>query len=448
MNKQTAHFQAFGYEPLRMKPAHFASGFFIALTGEVFANQLLNQVAVIHANKGLLEDYRSEVLTERLKADGLIAPTMQQAAVELLRVQINGVVNNDDAMYPAFQPYRPKGNDYTFISRRVLTIEDRTDGFAGFFVANVLGATKVGRTVLQVGRELAAEPARTLEHLIEPLIAQEDARARNLRDQYESRFGELSSKRLKAVAALMETETTALARLCRNGASYSHYKRVRFYVIGLLAWLMNYLIKTSAGAQAPAPLMFFDFSGVKEGRTRIQSKACYARLREIVGQFYRQFANEGHFNPDPIAAQLFNKRNKHNQVLADDYDFAFLETHFSDLALRMGYAQPRSSRVNEKHLELQPDTLRVLMLSVLNKDPQDALPFDELCRRLVDIWRVVVGGNADDLSSLRAQGYFGFDEEDLCANAGAFVNCLKSLNLAVEPSDGLVLCSTEVGGIL
>jgi hypothetical protein len=448
MNKQTAHFQAFGYEPLRMKPAHFASGFFIALTGEVFANQLLNQVAVIHANKGLLEDYRSEVLTERLKADGLIAPTMQQAAVELLRVQVNGVVNNDDAMYPAFKPYRPKGNDYTFISRRVLTVEDRTDGFAGFFVASVLGATKVGRTVLQFGRALAAEPARTLEHLIEPLIANEDARERNLKDQYESRFGELSSKRLKAVAVLMEAETGALARICRNAASYSHYKRVRFYVIGLLAWLMNYLIKTSAGAQAPAPLMFFDFSGVKEGRTRIQSKACYARLREIVGQFYKRFANEGRFNPDPITAHLFNKHNKQNQVLADDYDFAFLETHFSDLALRMGYAQPRSSRVNEKHMELQPDTLRVLLLSVLNEDPQDVVPFDELCRRLADTWRVVIGGNADDLSSLRAQGYFGFDEEDLRANAAAFVNRLKSLNLAAEPSDGLVLCSTEVGGIL
>jgi hypothetical protein len=145
---------------------------------------------------------------------------------------------------------------------------------------------------------------------------------------------------------------------------------------------------------------------------------------------------------------LFNKRNKQNQALADDYDFTFLETHFSDLALRMGYAQPRSSRVNEKHLELQPDTLRVLLLSVLNEDPQDVLPIDELCRRLIDVWHVVVGGNADDLSSLRAQGYFGFDEEDLRANAAAFVDRLKSLNLAAEPSDGLVLCSTEIGGLL
>jgi hypothetical protein len=60
----------------------------------------------------------------------------------------------------------------------------------------------------------------------------------------------------------------------------------------------------------------------------------------------------------------------------------------------------------------------------------------------------VVGGRPNDLAALRAQGFFGFDEEDLRANAAAFVNKLKSLNLAVEPSDGLVLCSTEVGGIL
>jgi hypothetical protein len=93
MSKNTAHFQAFGYEPLRMKPVHFASGFFIALTGEVFENQLLNQIAVVHANKGLLEDYRPEAVTNRLRVGNLIAPTMQQAAVELLRIQINGVVD-------------------------------------------------------------------------------------------------------------------------------------------------------------------------------------------------------------------------------------------------------------------------------------------------------------------------------------------------------------------
>ena len=46
MDKKQAHFEAFGYEPLRMKPAHFASGFFISLAEEVYANELLNKVAV------------------------------------------------------------------------------------------------------------------------------------------------------------------------------------------------------------------------------------------------------------------------------------------------------------------------------------------------------------------------------------------------------------------
>ena len=43
MTKRQAHFRAFGYEPRRMKPAHFASGFFIALTGQVYANEVLNK---------------------------------------------------------------------------------------------------------------------------------------------------------------------------------------------------------------------------------------------------------------------------------------------------------------------------------------------------------------------------------------------------------------------
>ena len=86
MTKRQAHFQAFGYEPLRMKPAHFASGFFIALTGQVFANELLNKVAVIRTNRGLQQDYAAEKVLDRLRQDGLIAQTVAQPDVELLRV--------------------------------------------------------------------------------------------------------------------------------------------------------------------------------------------------------------------------------------------------------------------------------------------------------------------------------------------------------------------------
>lgn len=90
MDKKQAHFEAFGYEPLRMKPAHFASGFFMALNDEIYANELLNKVAVTKANKGLLEGYAPEEVLARLRKDKLIADTMTQADVELLRIQVNG----------------------------------------------------------------------------------------------------------------------------------------------------------------------------------------------------------------------------------------------------------------------------------------------------------------------------------------------------------------------
>lgn len=446
MNKRTAHFQAFGYEPLRMKPAHFASGFFIALTGEVFSNELLNKTAVIRAAKGLLKDYETDALTARLAADG-VTDGLAAPAVELLRVQINGVVNNDDAMYPAFSPYSAKGNDYTFISRRVLCDEDRTDGYAGYFVQAILARTAAGRDVVATGRRLADEPAKALEQLVQPLIARETAEARDLDHQYIEKFGVLTAERLDAIADQMKAETEALHRLCANAAVHSHYKQVRFYVLGLLAWLMRYLVKTAA-MDRPAPVMLFDFTGDRMGRTRLQSKVCYARLRETVGQAYMQKAKTGGFDPDILAAKLFNKKTKQGDVLEDDLDFAFLETHFADLALRIGYAQPRASRVPDKHLELQPDTLRVLMLSVLELDPHEALTLDQVCERLAATWGVVVGTNSNDPNLLREHGYFGMDEDDLRSNAAAFVERLKSLNLAVEPSDGLVLCSTEVGGIL
>ena len=38
-SRKQAHFEALGYEPLRMKPAHFASGFFLALTGRVCSDE-------------------------------------------------------------------------------------------------------------------------------------------------------------------------------------------------------------------------------------------------------------------------------------------------------------------------------------------------------------------------------------------------------------------------
>ena len=442
MKKKQAHFEALGYEPLRMKPAHFASGFFIALTDEVYFNELLNKVAVTKTTKGLIEGYAPEAILKRLRNEGRIKENMTQADVELLRMQVNGVVNNDNAMYAAFPPYRPKGNDYTFISPRVLTKDNRTDGYAGHFVAAVLTATDEGIAILDFAREVAAEPPSTLERFVNPLLADGVAEPSRLAERYERDYGDLTPDRIDEVAQHMRTQTQALVRLCKNLRGYSHYRRIQYIILGLLAWLMSYLLRTAAGP-VTSPLLLFDFVGNKDGPIRSQSQTCYARLRETVQRTYLNFADAGRFSTDPVVEKVFARRNQQ-----DENDFRFLEEHFRDLALRMGYAQPRATRVPRKHFELQPDTLRTLMLSVLGDDAGIPTTFDEVCDGLHNTWSIVVGNDFTDSEKLRQAGYFGFDEADLQRNAVAFAERLKSLNLAFEPSDGLVLCSRDVGELL
>ena len=440
-SKRRAHFEALGYEPLRMKPAHFASGFFLALTGRVYSNELLNQVAVTKANRGLVGGYAPEAVFQHLQDKKLIADRMTQAEVELLRIQVNGVVNNDAAMYPAFKPYRQAGNDYTFISSRLLTSARRTDGYAGYFVATVLAATAAGTAVLDFARKVADESPGTLERFVNPLLADADAEPFELVAKYERNYGELDSTRMSRVAGKMRAQTDALARLCENLSEYSHYRRIRYVVLGLLAWLMNYLLATAAGRRDRT--MLFDFVGEKDGPIRSQSRACYARLRETVRRAYLDFAAADGFTDNPVDKGVFARTDR-----PDEQNFRFLEEHFGDLALRMGYAQPRASRVSQKHFDLQPDTLRVLLLTVLDEDPASAVTFDDVCGRLRDTWSIVVGGSGDDYEALRKQGYFGFDEADLERNAVAFAERLKGLNLAIEPSDGLVLCARDIGEAL
>ena len=442
MDKKQSHFEAFGYEPLRMKPAHFASGFFISLIDEVYDNDLLNKVAVIKASKGLQGEYTPEEIVDRLRSDSLIADTMTQADVELLRVQVNGVVNNDSAMFPAFSPYRPKGNDYTFISPRVLTNANRTDGYAGHFVVTVLAATDTGKAVLEFARSVADEPQDTLARFVNPLLADRESESSRIAEKYASDYGEMKASRVDQIAVQMQVQSKALARLCENLADYSHYRRIRYLVLGLLAWLMSYLLRTAA-VRRTEPVLLFDFVGQSDGPIRSQSQTCYSRLRETVGLAYQNLADAGQFSVDPIKNRVFGRRDRQ-----DEDDFRFLEQHFGDLALRMGYAQPRASRVSQKHFELQPDTLRALMLSILDHDAQSAITFDELCDRLRNTWSIVIGGSRTDAEKLGQQGYFGFDEANLQRNADGFAARLESLNLAVEPSDGLILCSKDIGEVL
>lgn len=438
MNKKQVHFEAFGYEPMRMKPAHLASGFFTALTDQVHVNELLNKVAVIKNIKGLLGGYAPEAVLDRLKDEERILDSMSQSDVEQLRIQVNGVVDNDDAMFGAFKPLRTKGNDYTFISPRLLTKDSRMDGYAGLFLATVLAATDTGKAVLDFARAVAAEPAGTLAQFVNPLLVDDDGQPSQILEDYRRVYGELSAPRIQAVAAQTQVQTDALKQLCDNLDDYSHYRRIRYLVIGLQAWLMSYLLDSATSRTAP--YILFDFVSDRDGPIRTQSQTCYARLRETVRRSYLEFAELGRFAENPIAAGTFARKNQ-----PDDQDFKFLEEHFGTLALRMGYAQPRASNVARKHFELQPDTLRTLMLSVFPTDPTNTLDFTQACAALATTWSVRIGGCSDDFEALRNQGYFGFDEADLQRNTVAFAERLKELNLAIEPSDGLVICAKDIG---
>lgn len=84
---------------------------------------------------------------------------------------------------------------------------------------------------------------------------------------------------------------------------------------------------------------------------------------------------------------------------------------------------------------------------MLEKD--NILPLEDVALKLREIWGICVGCCSDDHEILRDYGYFGLDEDDdLEPNSNAFKALMKQMSLATEPSDGLVLCSTDPENLL
>jgi hypothetical protein len=123
-----------------------------------------------------------------------------------------------------------------------------------------------------------------------------------------------------------------------------------------------------------------------------------------------------------------------------------LRDHFDELALRMSLARPRSGYAN-KHFETQPDTLRSVLLSVV--EPGEAVRLDDLALRLRKTWGLVFGGRTDDHRLLAEHGYQGMDEDDLRrVNQRGFIRLAQALSMACEPSDGLVLFGRHVDTLI
>lgn len=442
MSKETdaVHFEALGYEPFSMKPVRFAAGFFLSVAGGRYELEPLNKTAVIKHKTGLRDDYAHENLLAALKEASLLDASVKESELKALRIQLNGVVGNDDAIYGSFKPYKkPPGVAYTMVSDRLLYDHEPLDGYSGHFVRSVLDVTPDGKSIISFAKKCLDDHTSTLERLVAPLLDADEPRD-DWNCRYEERLGKLAAKHLKQWAALMAPQTKALATLCRNlEYGVSHSTKLRCLVVGLCSWLFIYLHKRAAkahGLKSETPLLVMDFLGNKNARLRAASRLCFARQRGLFFESYRALRDAGAVDFDE---QIFAGK----PAAGGQPDFKFLEEHYSYLALRIGFAQPRASQARRKHFELQPDTARMLLLSVIMPD-NPLVTFEDVAAALRDVWGVWLGGCDNDLATLRQHGYEGLDEDaDLEPNRDAFVDLLKRLNLATEPSDGLVLCAVN-----
>ena len=423
------HGAALGYQPMRMKPVHFATSFLLALTGRHARLEWLNKAAVPRvapkprARKP--DEYVAELLLPRLRELDRVSEDIDLVAFRVLRAHLNAAFNNDGAaLTPAFEPYKPFGADYSAPSVDYITNLSKNHGYAGSFVLRVLRASESGQAVLQDCERLLDLPPPPLEALGRPLL---DAQDEPWTDDYDARFGPLSPARAAALAAMMEPQTTALRRLLDNLLRQRSVYALRYMVIGLCGWLFVYMMRRGDGS----PLLLLDAMDGDNRRVRAQSQASYARQLDRFSRSYDLWrGGEGADFPEAQWA-AFAASSEERQVLED---------HFRDLGVRIGFIQPRSNIAKRKHAELQADTLRVLALSLLG--PSEVVSSTEFARRMRDVWCVCAGVDPDDAARLHADGFTPLDlDEDLEPNGAAFRELLVRLGLAVEPSDGLTLCA-------
>ena len=363
-----------------------------------------------------------------------MAPGISKRELHTLRKHLRCLAGNDEAVFPAYAEKAGFGCDYSTAAHDMLTRTKDNDGFAGFFTVSVLETTDDGRFVLEFAKQSLNAPNPTLRQVFQPLLNGEYDEE-NFANRYDPRFGELESKRLKNIAKRMAEQTSALRTLCENADSLAATEtKLRFLIIGLCLWLFRYLIEEAVGTSDEAIALLADVTGDTRLRMRAQSRWSYARLREALIAGFAAFAEAGRFDE---CAEAWG------YVRDEQQGRPKFEEFYRELALRSGLAQPRASRVPAKHFEPQPDTLRVLVLSVLPV-ADGFLPLAKLLDRLFDVWGLVFGGRPQDADLLGQLGYVGLDQDrDLTPNATALIELLSDLGLATRFSDGLVMCHSQ-----
>lgn len=430
--------EAFGFNTdRRVKPVHFATGFFVALLGRQYEQQLLNKAVAYSETKTVEGDYALPNLHNLLLKDDRISSEIDLSSLQVLRKQLRSLANNDDAVYPAYTGKAGFGCDYTGASGDVLTRTKDNDGFAGMFVFSVLNQTPTGKVILESARKWLASKDCTWHLVMLPLI-ESTAIEDDLAARYESKgFAELGVKRLKQVARKMEAQTQAMATLCHNAeALMASETKLRVLIIGLCLWLFRYLIVEGLDSPQKTGIVLVDMLGDSSSKMRSQSRWSYARIRERLVGAFAHFHELGRFEDCEDAWEQVRTQ------LAGRPKF---EDFYRELTLRSGLSQPRASRITAKHFELQPETLRVAVLSVLNVT-EGMIPITELLERFFAIWGMCFGGRPDDSTILTRLMYTGLDQDqDLTPNVEALIELLSDLGLATRFSDGLVMCHAKDG---
>ena len=426
------HGAALGYQPFRMKPVHFATGFLLALTGRYYRLEYLNKASVPKTaprdRKKLRDEYPSDRLHPLLVERGTLDPSVDLEAFRTLRAHLNAAYNNDGAaLSAAYRPYSTFGADYSAPSIRYISNRSKSHGHSGSFVLSVLEATVAGREALGGIRKLLEIPPPPLATFGEPLL---DDASEEWRDEHDELYGDIDPERLARIGSAMEDCTIALGRLAANLERLKSSYSMRYAVLGLCCWLFTYMMRQGSDSS----LLLVDALQGRNPRIRAQSRASYARALDLFSSSYdRAFEDENGPEITENDWKVFVGSAEARQILDD---------HFRDLGVRIGIVQPRSAAAKQKHVELQADTLRVLAYSLLEKDSVLTLP--EFAAQLRLTWSIMVGAGAANGDILRSNRFGPLDQdEDLLPNATAFQALLVRLGLAVEPSDGLTLVAID-----
>ncbi|MBB5030536.1 hypothetical protein [Prosthecobacter vanneervenii] len=425
---------AFGFNTdRRVKPVHFATGFFVSLFGSQFRTELLNNLVAFADGKELSGNYRLDELHEALRTSGKIGAAVTKPELHTIRKHLRCLANNDEAVFPVYGE-KEFGCDYTTASNSVLTRTRDNDGFVGYFVHAILEVSSEGKKVLDFARSWMSQHQAPLRQIYSPLLVSEpdddDIAAR-----YSDKLGELDVKRRKRIAKAMSDQTKALNTLCANAeVLVASETKLRFLIIGLCLWLFRYLPSEGFPDLQQNFVLLADATGESRARMREQSRWSYSRLREALVGSFSNFSKMGRFEECEDAWEY---------VVNELQGRPKFEEFYGTIALRCGLAQPRASRIPAKHFEPQPDTLRVLVLSVLPVE-EGLIPITELLERLFNVWSIVYGGRPTDAELLGKLGYSGLDQDrDLTPNTEALINFLNDLGLATRFSDGLVMCHSS-----